>query len=60
LGVMRPGLNSVAAAVFGPGESPIGYIALIGLFSNEAAHESGPSVCAAAQELTRQLGGRTD
>ncbi len=60
LGDMKPGLNSVASAVFGPGERPIGYIALIGLFSNEAAHESGPSVCAAAKELSRQLGARID
>lgn len=60
LGDMKPGLNSVAAAVFGPGEMPIGYIALIGLFSNEAACESGPSVSAAAKELSRQLGARID
>jgi len=60
LGDMKPGLNSVAAAVFGPGETPIGYIALIGLFSNEVARESGSSVCAAAKELSRQLGARID
>ena len=58
LGEMKPGINSVAAAVFGPGETPIGYIALIGLFSNEAARESGPLVAAAAQTLSRQLGAR--
>lgn len=60
LGDMKPGLNSVAAAVFGPGETPIGYIALIGLFSNEVARESGPEVAAAARTLSRQLGARTD
>lgn len=60
LGDMKPGLNSVAAAVFGPGQTPIGYIALIGLFSNEAARESGPLVAAAAQALSRQLGARMD
>lgn len=58
LGEMRPGLNSVAAAVFGPGETPIGYIALIGLFSTEAACESGPLVASAAKTLSRQLGAR--
>lgn len=58
LGDMKPGLNSVAAAVFGPGETPIGYIALIGLFSHETARESGPLVCAAAHTLSRQLGAR--
>ena len=60
LGEMKPGLNSVAAAVFGPGEAPIGYIALIGLFSNESARESGPLVSAAAKTLSRQLGARID
>lgn len=58
LGEMKTGLNSVAAAVFGPGERPIGYIALIGLFTNDAAHESGPMVSAAAKELSRLLGAR--
>lgn len=58
LGEMKPGLNSVAAAVFGPGELPVGYITLIGLFSNEVARESGPLVSAAAKTLSRQLGAR--
>lgn len=56
LGEMKPGLNSVAAVVFGPGTKPIGYIALIGLFSDEAARGSGPAVAAAARTLSRQLG----
>lgn len=60
LGDMKPGLNSVAAAVFGPGEKPIGYIALIGLFSDEIARESGPFVAAAGKALSRQLGARMD
>jgi DNA-binding IclR family transcriptional regulator len=60
LGDMKPGLNSVAAAVFGPGEEPIGYIALIGLFTTEAAYETGPLVAAAAKSLSRQLGTRPD
>jgi DNA-binding IclR family transcriptional regulator len=60
LGEMKPGLNSVAAAVFGPGETPIGYIALIGLFPSETARESGPLVSTAAKTLSRQLGARID
>lgn len=60
LGDMKPGLNSVAAAVFGPGEAPIGYIALIGLFTADAACASGPLVSAAAKSLSRQLGARID
>ena len=60
LGEMKPGLNSVSAVVFGPGETPIGYIALIGLFSNEAAREYGPMVVEAVKTLSRQLGARID
>ena len=60
LGEMKPGLNSVSAVVFGPGELPIGYIALIGLFSTEAACDSGPLVAAAAKTLSRQLGARIE
>lgn len=60
LGEMKPGLNSVAATVFGPSETPIGYIALIGLFSSEEAREYGASVCEAAKTLSRQLGARMD
>lgn len=60
LGDMKPGLNSVAAAVFGPGARPIGYIALIGLFSNEVASESGPFVSTAAKALSRKLGAQID
>ena len=60
LGEMKPGLNSVAAAVFGPGQTPIGYIALIGLFSGAAAHEAGPLVAKAAKTLSLQLGSRVE
>lgn len=60
LGEMKPGLNSIAAPVFGPGETPIGYIALIGLFPAEAARQFGPSVAAAVKVLSRQLGARVD
>ena len=60
LGDMKPGINSVAAAVFGPGAAPIGYIALIGLFTADAAQKSGPLVSAAAKTLSRQLGARIE
>jgi DNA-binding IclR family transcriptional regulator len=60
LGEMQPGLNSVAVPVFGPGEAPIGYIALVGLFSEQQARAFGPQAVAAGKELSRQLGARTD
>lgn len=60
LGEIEPGLNSVAAPVLGPGGAPIGYISVLGLFPVETAREFGPLVSAAAKELSRQLGARTD
>ena len=58
LGELNPGINSVAVPVFGPGEAPIGYIALVGLFSAQEAGIFGPQVVAAGQVLSRQLGAR--
>ncbi|HME41550.1 MAG TPA: IclR family transcriptional regulator [Syntrophorhabdales bacterium] len=56
LGEMRPGLSAVAAPVFGPGAGPIGYIVVIGLVSEEAARQLGPTIAQAAKSLSRQLG----
>jgi DNA-binding IclR family transcriptional regulator len=53
---MRPGLNAVAAPVFGAGARPIGYIVVIGLVSEEAARQLGPTIAQAAKALSRQLG----
>lgn len=60
LGEMKPGLTSVATPVFGAGRTPIGYIALIGLFPAETAHQFGPSVAAAGKVLSRKLGAQID
>jgi DNA-binding IclR family transcriptional regulator len=60
LGEMTPGLSAVAVPVFGPGEAPIGYIAMVGLFSAEQALAFGPQVVAAGKVLSRQLGARID
>jgi DNA-binding IclR family transcriptional regulator len=51
-----PGLNVIAAPVIGPNLRPIGYIAVLGLASAEAARQSGPLVAEAARTLSRQLG----
>ena len=56
LGDMRPGLNAVAAPVFGAGARPIGYMVVIGLVSEEAARQLGPTLAQAAKALSRQLG----
>jgi DNA-binding IclR family transcriptional regulator len=59
LGEMQPGINSLAAPVFGPGRTPIGYLALIGLFSVAAARQFGPELAAAGKTLSRQLGAQS-
>jgi DNA-binding IclR family transcriptional regulator len=53
---MVPGLNVVAAPVLGPNGRPIGYIAVLGLLSAEAARQCGPLVAEAGKTLSRQLG----
>ena len=56
LGEMQSGLNTIAAPVLGPGETPIGYMLLLGLFNAETARRFGPLVAQAGKALSRQLG----
>jgi DNA-binding IclR family transcriptional regulator len=60
LGEVTPGLNTVAAPVFGVHGRPIGYIVLLGLFSGETAYRLGPSVAKGGRDLSRLLGGKVD
>ncbi len=60
MGEMKPGLNSLAVPVFGPGTAPIGYIAMVGLFSEQEARAFGTQVVAAGKFLSRQLGAQVD
>jgi DNA-binding IclR family transcriptional regulator len=55
---MVPGLNVVASPVLGPSERPIGYLAVLGLSSAEAARQCGPLVAQAGKALSRQLGAK--
>jgi len=57
---MVPGLNVVAAPVLGPNERPIGYIAVLGLPSAEAARQCGPLVAEAGKTLSRQMGAKVE
>jgi len=57
LGEMVPGIATVATAVTGPNQAPIGYIVILGLFPPEAARELGPLVAEAGKALSQQLGG---
>lgn len=58
LGEVNPGLYTVAAPVFGTDGIPLGYIAVIGLFSAKITRQLGPSVAEAGIALSRQLGAR--
>jgi DNA-binding IclR family transcriptional regulator len=60
LGDVKPGLNTVAAPVLGIDSFPIGYLAVIGLFSTQTARSLGPSVAEAGKTLSRQLGATID
>lgn len=60
LGEIKPGLNTVAAPVLGIDGAPIGYIAVIGLFSGQTVRSLGPSVAEAGKTLSRQLGAVID
>jgi DNA-binding IclR family transcriptional regulator len=60
LGEMQAGLNAVAAPVLGPGETPVAYIVVLGLFPAEAARRFGPLVAHAGKALSRQLGAAID
>ena len=55
-----PGLNVVAAPVLGPGELPMGYLAVLGIPSADAARLCGPLVAEAGKTLSRQLGAKIE
>lgn len=57
---MVPGLNVVASPVLGPSGRPIGYLAVLGLASADAARKCGPLVAEAGKILSRQLGAKVE
>ncbi len=59
-GEMVPGHYAVAAPVLGPHGAPIGYIAVLGLFSTEATERCGLLAAEAGKALSRRLGTRVD
>lgn len=60
LGDAKPGLNTIAAPVLGINGTPIGYLAVMGLFSAGTTRSLGPSVSEAGKRLSRQLGAIID
>lgn len=60
LSEVNQGLNVVAAPVFGPSNTLIGFIEIFLLFSPEIAHRFAPLVAEAGKELSRQLGAKVN
>ncbi|HOJ42606.1 MAG TPA: IclR family transcriptional regulator [Syntrophorhabdaceae bacterium] len=56
LGEINPGINTIASAVIGPNNKPIGAILVFGTFSAEKACEFGLLVADAARSLSKRLG----
>jgi len=60
IGDMTPGINVAAAPVIDISGKPIGYIAVMGLFTPEATKEYGPIIAETGRDLSRQLGADFD
>lgn len=58
LGEINPGINTVASAVIGPNNKPIGAILVFGVFSPEKAYEYGSLVANAASSLSKKIGAK--
>lgn len=58
MGVMKNGVNNIAAPVLGANLIPIGYILLLGLYSKKELREFGPLVAESAKMLSKQLGAK--
>lgn len=56
VGDVNAGINTVASAVIGPNNKPIGAIILFGLFPAQTAIELGPYVHKAAVRLSKMIG----
>ncbi|MCX8021493.1 MAG: IclR family transcriptional regulator [Syntrophorhabdaceae bacterium] len=56
MGEMKQGVNTVATPVFGAGGTPVGYIVVISLASQEVVSGYGPIVVEAGKRLSEQLG----
>ncbi|MCX7965827.1 MAG: IclR family transcriptional regulator [Syntrophorhabdaceae bacterium] len=58
LGEINPGINTVASAVLGPNNKPIGAILVFGVFSAEKAYKYGFLVSEAARSFSKKIGAK--
>lgn len=56
LGDIQQGMNAIAAPILDENNYPIGYVTIVGFFSEEKAHKLGPMVVEAVKMLSRQAG----
>ena len=54
---MKPGIRAVAAPVFGPGDTVIGSVAVVGTFPQESIHEHGLKLAEAGKSLSQMMNG---
>lgn len=58
LGEINPGINTIASAVIGPNNKPIGAILVFGVFSVDRAYEFGFLVADAARSFSKKIGAK--
>lgn len=53
---MQPGVNAIDAPILDQYGYPIGYIAIVGFFSGEAAQKLGPLAADAVKTISKETG----
>jgi DNA-binding IclR family transcriptional regulator len=56
LGDIRPGVNAIASAILDQEGKPVGYITVVGFFSEKEALKLGPLAAEAAQIISKESG----
>jgi len=56
MGNLTPGLNAIASAILDHNRRPIGYITVVGFFSEEDTSKLGPLTAEAAQKISSEMG----
>jgi DNA-binding IclR family transcriptional regulator len=56
MGDIQPGVNAIAAAVLDQNGSPIGYITIVGFFTEEVALKLGPLAADAVKIISKETG----
>jgi DNA-binding IclR family transcriptional regulator len=56
MGDMQPGVNAIAAPILDQNGYPIGYITIVGFFSEEIALKLGPLAADAVKTISKETG----